>query len=48
MKKDEGGRHTPVVNNYSPQLFTRTANVNTSVLLPEGIYAQYALYQNIL
>lgn len=37
MKKDEGGRHTPVVNNYSPQLFTRTANVNTSVLLPEGV-----------
>ena len=36
LKKDEGGRHTPFVNNYSPQLFTRTASVNTSMVLPEG------------
>ena len=36
LKKDEGGRHTPFVNNYSPQLYTRTASVNTSMILPEG------------
>jgi elongation factor Tu len=37
LKKDEGGRHTPFVNNYSPQLYTRTASVNTSMVLPEGV-----------
>ena len=36
LKKEEGGRHTPFVNNYSPQLYTRTASVNTSMMLPEG------------
>ena len=36
MKKEEGGRHTPFVNNYSPQLYTRTASVNASMMLPEG------------
>jgi elongation factor Tu len=37
LKKEEGGRHTPFVNNYSPQLYTRTASVNTSMMLPEGV-----------
>ena len=36
LKKEEGGRHTPFVNNYAPQLFTRTANVTASMNLPEG------------
>lgn len=35
LRKDEGGRHTMFVNNYAPQLYTRTANVNASMLLPE-------------
>jgi elongation factor Tu len=26
LTKDEGGRHTPFVSNYCPQLFTRTAD----------------------
>ena len=34
--KDEGGRRTPFINNYSPDLFARTARVNTSMMLPEG------------
>ena len=37
LKKNEGGRHTPFVNNYSPQLFTRTASVSTAMMLPDGI-----------
>lgn len=36
LKKEEGGRHTPFTTNYGPQLFTRTADVNASVTLPEG------------
>ena len=35
LKKAEGGRHTPFVTNYAPQLFTRTANVTAVVELPE-------------
>ena len=35
LKKAEGGRHTPFVNNYSPQLFARTADVNVSMMLPK-------------
>ena len=36
LKKEEGGRHTPFVTNYKPQLFTRTADVSASMKLPEG------------
>ena len=36
LKKEEGGRHTPFTSNYGPQMFTRTADVNASVTLPEG------------
>ena len=36
LKKEEGGRHTPFVTNYSPQLFTRTADTTAKVELPEG------------
>ena len=37
MTKEEGGRHTPFVSNFSPQLFTRTACVLASLFLPEGV-----------
>ena len=36
MTKEEGGRHTPFVTNYQPQMFTRTANVSATIELPEG------------
>lgn len=35
LKKEEGGRHTPFVTNYAPQLFSRTANVTAIVQLPK-------------
>lgn len=37
LTKDEGGRHTPFVNNYCPQLYTRTADVSCSVELPKEV-----------
>ena len=40
LKKSEGGRHTPFVNNYRPQLFARTADVTVSMTLPEVQYIQ--------
>ena len=36
LKKDEGGRHTPFFNNYSPQFYFRTTDVTGVVTLPEG------------
>jgi len=36
LSKEEGGRHTPFVNGYRPQLFTRTADITCTVILPEG------------
>lgn len=36
LSKEEGGRHTPFVNGYRPQLFTRTADITCTVGLPEG------------
>jgi len=36
LTKEEGGRHTPFVTNYQPQLFTRTADISATVDLPEG------------
>lgn len=36
LKKDEGGRHTPFVTNYTPQMFVRTGDVAATVTLPEG------------
>ena len=38
LKKEEGGRHTPFVTKYEPQMFTRTADITASVLLPEGMF----------
>ena len=37
LKEEEGGRHTPFMTNYCPQLYTRTADVGASMLLPSGI-----------
>jgi elongation factor Tu len=36
LSKDEGGRHTPFVNNYRPQFYFRTTDVTGVVTLPEG------------
>ncbi|KAJ6503474.1 elongation factor Tu [Mycena vitilis] len=36
LTKDEGGRYTPFMSNYRPQLFMRTADVTTSLTFPEG------------
>eukprot|EP00527_Entomoneis_sp_CCMP2396_P002885 CAMPEP_0198150222 /NCGR_PEP_ID=MMETSP1443-20131203/49971_1 /TAXON_ID=186043 /ORGANISM="Entomoneis sp., Strain CCMP2396" /LENGTH=429 /DNA_ID=CAMNT_0043815477 /DNA_START=66 /DNA_END=1355 /DNA_ORIENTATION=- len=37
LKKDEGGRHTPFMSNYRPQFFFRTADINGSITLKEGV-----------
>ncbi|KAJ7706101.1 elongation factor Tu GTP binding domain-containing protein [Mycena rosella] len=36
LTKDEGGRYTPFMSNYRPQLFMRTADVTTALSFPEG------------
>ena len=36
LTKDEGGRHTPFVNNYRPQFYFRTTDVTGVITLPEG------------
>ena len=36
LKKEEGGRHTPFMNNYRPQFYFRTTDVTGVVHLPEG------------
>ncbi|KAH8102461.1 elongation factor Tu [Cristinia sonorae] len=36
LTKDEGGRYTPFVQNYQPQLFVRSANVTINLSWPEG------------
>ncbi|EIM92966.1 translation elongation factor Tu [Stereum hirsutum FP-91666 SS1] len=35
LTKDEGGRYTPFVQNYRPQLFLRTADVTVGLTWPE-------------
>jgi elongation factor Tu len=37
LKKEEGGRHTPVFSGYRPQVFIRTTDVTGEVTLPEGV-----------
>ena len=37
LSKEEGGRHTPFVNNYRPQFYFRTTDVTGSISLPEGV-----------
>ena len=36
LTKEEGGRHTPFVNNYRPQFYFRTTDVTGVISLPEG------------
>ena len=36
LSKEEGGRHTPFINNYRPQFFFRTTDVTGVIHLPEG------------
>ena len=36
LKKEEGGRHTPVLNKYRPQFYLRTMDVTGEITLPEG------------
>ena len=36
LKKEEGGRHTPFMNNYRPQFYFRTTDVTGVIDLPEG------------
>lgn len=36
LAKDEGGRKTPIMTNYAPVLYTRTADVATRIELPKG------------
>ncbi len=37
LTKDEGGRHTPFFNNYRPQFYFRTTDVNGVCELPAGV-----------
>ena len=36
LSKDEGGRHTPILNGYKPQFYIRTTDVTGELKLPEG------------
>lgn len=36
LSKDEGGRHTPILNGYKPQFFIRTTDVTGELKLPKG------------
>lgn len=37
LKKEEGGRHTPVLNGYRPQFYFRTTDVTGEILLKQGV-----------
>ena len=37
LTKEEGGRHTPFMTNYRPQLYFRTTDVTGMVYLKEGV-----------
>lgn len=36
LKREEGGRNTPIVNGYRPQFYFRTVDVTGTVMLPAG------------
>jgi elongation factor Tu len=36
LTKDEGGRYTPFMSNYRPQLFLRTADITVALTFAEG------------
>ncbi|MFA6602163.1 MAG: elongation factor Tu [Candidatus Shapirobacteria bacterium] len=37
LKKEEGGRHTPVFSGYRPQVFIRTTDVTGDIVLSQGV-----------
>lgn len=37
LKKEEGGRHTPVLNGYRPQFYFRTTDVTGQITLKQGV-----------
>lgn len=37
LKKEEGGRHTPFLNNYRPQFYFRTTDVTGKIELPKDV-----------
>ncbi|RXY97385.1 elongation factor Tu [Malacoplasma penetrans] len=37
LKKEEGGRHTPVLNGYRPQFYFRTTDVTGQITLDKGV-----------
>ena len=37
LKKEEGGRHTPIFNGYRPQFYFRTTDVTGAIQLPAGV-----------
>jgi elongation factor Tu len=37
LSKEEGGRHTPFMENYRPQFYFRTTDVTGAVHLPDGV-----------
>lgn len=37
LKKEEGGRHTPIVSGYRPQFYFRTTDVTGAISLPVGV-----------
>jgi len=37
LSKEEGGRHTPFLNNYRPQFFFSTADITGNITLPKGL-----------
>ena len=36
LTKDEGGRYTPFMEHYRPQIYIRTADISVGLLFPEG------------
>lgn len=36
LSKDEGGRHTPFVDNYKPQLYARTMDISCTLKWPSN------------
>ncbi|PIM96125.1 Elongation factor Tu [Candidatus Hodgkinia cicadicola] len=37
LKKEEGGRHTPILNRYKPQFYFRTTDVTGTIHLDKGV-----------
>jgi len=37
LSKDEGGRHTPFISGFMPQMFTRTGDITVKVVTDEGV-----------